>query len=64
MMNMLGLRETADKLAKANGVRWYRLVRRRQEDDVLRNALTFEVDGRRKTKEDLEKTGRGRNKER
>ena len=45
LMDMLGLREAADRLAKANGVRWYGHVLRRKEDDVLRKALALEVDG-------------------
>ena len=32
---MLGLKEAADKLARANGVRWYGHVLRRPEEDVL-----------------------------
>ena len=44
---MLGLRETIDGLAKANGVRWYGHVLRREEN-VLRKALRFTVDGQRR----------------
>ena len=47
-MDMLGLRETIDRLATANGVRWHRYVLRRDDDNVLRVALTFEVSGKRK----------------
>ena len=47
LMDILGLKESVDKLAKANGVRWYGPVRRRQ-GDVLRKVLTFEVGGVRK----------------
>ena len=39
LIEMLGLKEMVDKLAKAIGVRWYGHVLRRQEDDVLRKAL-------------------------
>ena len=39
LMEMLGLKEMVDKLAKAIGVRWYGHVLRRQENDVLRKAL-------------------------
>ena len=35
-------------MAKANGVRWYRLVLRREDGHVLRKALEFEVKGKRK----------------
>ena len=45
-MEMLGLKETVVQMAKANGVRWYGHVLRR--DDVLRKASEFEVKGKRK----------------
>jgi len=48
-MAMLGLEEMVDKLAKANGVRWYGLVftsLRKEDDPCLRRALEYEVDGR------------------
>ena len=48
LMDMLGLKETVDRLAKANGVRWYGHVLRREKDDVLRKALALEVDGLRR----------------
>ena len=35
LMDMLGLKEAADKLVRANGVRWYGHVLRRPEEDVL-----------------------------
>ena len=35
LMDMLGLKEAADKLAKANSVRWYGHVLRRPEEKVL-----------------------------
>ena len=35
LMDMLGLRETIDRLATANGVRWYGHVLRRDDDSVL-----------------------------
>ena len=47
-MVMLGLKETIDKLAKANGVRWYRHVLRSEEEDILRKALCFKVEDQRK----------------
>ena len=67
-MNMLGLKESVDGLAKANGVRWYGHVLRRDEDSVLKIALDLEVDGKRKrgrprktwkkqVEEDVEKVG-------
>ena len=45
---MLGLKETIDRLATANGVRWYGHVLRRDDDSVLRVALNLEVTGKRK----------------
>ena len=47
-MEMLGLNETVVQMAKANGVRWYRHVLRRDDGHVLRKALEFEVKGKRK----------------
>ena len=38
-MDMLRLRETIDRLATANGVRWYGHVLRRDDDSVLKVAL-------------------------
>ena len=35
LMSVLGLKEAADKLARANGMRWYGPVLRRPEEDVL-----------------------------
>ena len=45
---MLGLKETAVQMAKANGVRWYGHVLRRDDGHVVRKALEFEVRGKRK----------------
>ena len=47
-MDMLGLKETIDRLATANGVRWYGHVLRRDDNSVLRVALNLEVSGKRK----------------
>ena len=47
-MDMLGLRETIDRLATANGVSWYGHVLRWVDDSVLRVALDFEENGKRK----------------
>ena len=47
-MDMLGLKETIDQLATANGVRWYGHVLRRDDDSVLRVALNLKVSGKRK----------------
>ena len=47
-MDMLGLQETIDRLATANGVRWYGHVLRRDDDSVLRVALDLEMRRKRK----------------
>ena len=47
LMSLLGIKDTLDGLAKASGVRWYGQVLRKDNDDVLRRALDFEVSGRR-----------------
>ena len=47
-MEMLGLKETAVQMAKANGVRWYGHVLRRDDGHVLRKALEFEIRRKRK----------------
>ena len=47
-MEMLGLKETVVQMAKANGVRWYGQVLRRDDGHVLRKALELEVKGKRK----------------
>ena len=46
-MEMLGLKEVV-QMAKANGVRWYGHVLRRDDGHVLRKELEFEVKGKRK----------------
>ena len=50
LVSLLGLKDTLDKVARASRVRWYGHVLRRDDYDVLRRALDFEVVGR---------TGRG-----
>ena len=47
-MDMLGLRETIDRLATANEVRWDGHVLKKDDDSVLRVALDLEVSGKRK----------------
>ena len=48
LMLMLGLKETIDQLAMANGFRWYGHVLRREDGHVFRRALDFEVEGQRR----------------
>ena len=60
LMEMLDLKETLDKMAKANGVRWYGRVIRRDYNNILKKAMMLEVNGQRKgrmAKNDMEKTG-------
>ena len=47
-MDMLGLKETIDRLATANEVRWYGHVLRRDDNSVSRVAMDLEVSGKRK----------------
>ena len=47
-MNMLRLRETIDRLATSNGVRWYGHVLRKDDHSVLRVTQNIEVSGKRK----------------
>ena len=48
LMDMLGLKEAAEKLARTNGVRWYGHVLRRSDEDVLMEEMAHIVDGKRK----------------
>ena len=48
LMEMLGWKETVVQMAKANGVRWYGHVLRRDDGHVLRKALEFEMKGKKK----------------
>ena len=45
LMEMLGLKEAVVQMAKANGVRWYGHVLKRDDGHVLRKVLEFEVKG-------------------
>ena len=50
MEELMGLRETLDRMAKANGVRWYGHVIRRDHDNIglLTKAMVMEVNGKQK----------------
>ena len=48
LMKMLGLKETVVQMAKASRVRWYGHVSRRDDGQVPRKVLEFEVKGKRK----------------
>ena len=45
LIEMLGLKATLDRMAKANGIRWYGRVIRRDDDNILK---MLEVNGKRK----------------
>ena len=45
LMEVLGLKEAVVQMAKANGVRWYGHVLRRDDGYVLRKGLEFEMEG-------------------
>ena len=45
LIEMLGLKETSDRMAKANGVKWYGHVIRRNDDNMLKKAMIMEVNG-------------------
>ena len=47
LMSLLGLKDTLDRLARAERVRWYGHVLRWDNGDVLRRALDFDVAGKR-----------------
>ena len=48
LMEMLGLKKTLDRMAKANGVRWYGHMIKREDDNILKKAMMMEVNGQRK----------------
>ena len=52
-MDLLGLEETLDRLAKAKEIRWYGHVLSRHNDDVLKKTLVFEVVGRKRGRSNL-----------
>ena len=58
-MGMLGLKETIDQLATANGVTWYEHVLRRNDNSVLRIALDLEVRAR-ESEDDRRRPGRSK----
>ena len=47
LMEMLGLKETLDRMAKANGVRSYGNAIRRDDDNMLKKAMMLEVNEQR-----------------
>ena len=60
LMQMFGITVLIERMVRAAAVRWYGQVLRREKDNILKEASTFEVIGRRKerkTKGCMEKTG-------
>ena len=49
MMDTLGLNQAINKIAKANRERWLGHALRKEDGEVVRNALEFNVEGRRKS---------------
>ena len=45
---MLDLKETLDRMTKANVLRWYRHVIRRDDDKILKKAMVMKANGKRK----------------
>ena len=54
LMDMLGIKKSLDRMAKASSIRWYGHVLRKADENVIVKALKFEVSGSR---------GRGRPKQ-
>ena len=48
LMEILNLKKTLDRTAKANGARWYGHVIRREDDNILKKAVMMKVNGQRK----------------
>ena len=47
-MPMLGVTVPVERMVRAAAIRWYGHVLRRDEGDILKEALNFEVIGKRK----------------
>ena len=54
LMDILGIKESLDRMAKASSIRWYGHVLRKEDENVIVKALKFEMSGNR---------GRGRLKQ-
>ena len=48
LMETMSLKKMLNRMAKANGVRWYGHVIRREDDNILKKAMMMEVNGQRK----------------
>ena len=42
LMDMLGIKKSLDRMAKASGIRWYDHVLRKEDENVIVKALKFE----------------------
>ena len=47
LMDMLGIKEPLDRMAKAKSMRWFDHVLRKEDENVIVKALKFEVSGSR-----------------
>ena len=47
LMDMLGIKEYLDRMAKASSIRWYGHVLRKEDENVIVKALKFKVSGSR-----------------
>ena len=58
LVDMLGIKESLDRMAKASSMRWYGHVLRKEDENVIVKALNFEVSdsrGREKPKQTWKK---------
>ena len=53
LMQMLGFTGTIERMVRAAAVRWYGNVLQREEGNILKEALIFEVNGRRKRRDNM-----------
>ena len=47
LMNMLGIKESLDRITKASRMQWYGHVLRKEDKNVIVKALKYEVSGSR-----------------
>ena len=58
LMDMLVIKESLDRMAKASSIRWYGHVFRKEDENVIVKALKFEVSGSKE--EDRNKRGKSK----
>ena len=56
-MDMFGIKEALDRMAKASSVRWYGHVLKKEDENAIMKALRFKVSGS-KLEEDRSKRGK------